>query len=392
MIKNKRFPFYIGLLLLPVALQVAWLFAPWGLLDLYNLVAKPFTYALMAAVLYGFFGRDQKPAPKGRHSLLLAGYGVLFYFTVILIASILFGAGRNVMWGGALQAARNLWVYAVPVCLSEVVRVKIIKGTPLERRGAMAVFITLALSFAQMDVLKFTQWDYAGAAAFIFESAFPIIVLHAVLTVMAFEGSLAAVLLIRCAYSLTPIFMPVLPTLTLAAWAVVNSVLLFATAVFYRFNMTERNAQSKLLEKRRAKYSKKSIAAIAVPVVAIALFVAFAARAFPYFPVVVRTGSMEGALDVGALVMVRNVDLKSAPDAVLEGDVILFKGVRTEIMHRAIEFRVNREGERVYVTKGDANTYVDAGYVEAEQVVGVARYYIPYIGYPVVVIRAIFGQ
>jgi hypothetical protein len=56
-----------------------------------------------------------------------------------------------------------------------------------------------------------------------------------------------------------------------------------------------------------------------------------------------------------------------------------------------VEFRYDDSGERIYITKGDANTIADINPVGADQVLGVARAYIPYIGYPAVLMRMLFG-
>lgn len=99
---------------------------------------------------------------------------------------------------------------------------------------------------------------------------------------------------------------------------------------------------------------------------------------------IVRSGSMSPALGVGDLVIVRPPSAKAAGDkaAYEVGDVIAFRGARSEVVvtHRVAE--VQQEGGRVqYVTKGDANNAPDEGIVTADRVLGRKIARVPYAGW-----------
>lgn len=92
---------------------------------------------------------------------------------------------------------------------------------------------------------------------------------------------------------------------------------------------------------------------------------------------IVRSGSMSPALGVGDLVIVREYGGEYR-----EGQVIAFRGARSDVVvtHRVAEVR--REGESVrYVTKGDANDAPDEGVVTADLVLGRKVVRVPYIGW-----------
>src|SRR5690606_2120739 len=91
----------------------------------------------------------------------------------------------------------------------------------------------------------------------------------------------------------------------------------------------------------------------------------------------VQSSSMEPALSVGDLVLVRPV----APKDIKEGDIILFEtNVGAQVMHRVVGINSiitnvrTPEGELVesnekfrFLTQGDANPNPDAGDVPQEQ-------------------------
>ena len=87
----------------------------------------------------------------------------------------------------------------------------------------------------------------------------------------------------------------------------------------------------------------------------------------------VFTGSMEPAIPVGSIVVIKPVD----PESLKEGDIICFKlSEPTSITHRIVN--ITNEG---FITKGDANEDPDQWIVKRENVIGKAIFTIPYIGY-----------
>jgi signal peptidase len=87
----------------------------------------------------------------------------------------------------------------------------------------------------------------------------------------------------------------------------------------------------------------------------------------------VYTGSMEPAIPVGGLVVVKPVN----PETLREGDIICFRlSESTSVTHRIVN--VTDEG---FTTKGDANEDPDQGIVEKENVIGKVIFTVPFIGY-----------
>jgi len=84
---------------------------------------------------------------------------------------------------------------------------------------------------------------------------------------------------------------------------------------------------------------------------------------------VVMSGSMEPAIETGSVIFVYDRD----PSAIEEGDVITYNldGQRTEVTtHRVVDV-VSQEGQRAFVTKGDANEDPDPYRVPSDAVIGV---------------------
>ena len=89
---------------------------------------------------------------------------------------------------------------------------------------------------------------------------------------------------------------------------------------------------------------------------------------------VVRTGSMEPALPVGSVVIIKSVDTETLK----KGDIICFKLLQEQpfVTHRIIEITYNG-----FITQGDVNENPDSFTVEKKDVIGRVVFSIPYLGY-----------
>lgn len=97
-------------------------------------------------------------------------------------------------------------------------------------------------------------------------------------------------------------------------------------------------------------------------------------------PMVVKSGSMSGTaedhIEVGDLILVGKAD----PKALEVGDVISFMEGSVVVTHRIVEIQTGEDGQRRFVTQGDANDTPDQLPVPEERLVGIYRSRIPKVG------------
>ena len=85
------------------------------------------------------------------------------------------------------------------------------------------------------------------------------------------------------------------------------------------------------------------------------------------------SGSMAPSIPQGSLVLVRPADWRE----IAPGDVIAFDRAGAVVTHRVTQLR---EGERAFVTKGDANVEEDMAPVPFEDLIGRVERHYPYLG------------
>jgi signal peptidase I len=92
-------------------------------------------------------------------------------------------------------------------------------------------------------------------------------------------------------------------------------------------------------------------------------------------PTLVTSGSMQPLVSPGDVVMIRPVDA----DELTPNTVVLYDRPDTgRVLHRIVE----QLPDGSFITRGDANTSDDSGYLHADQVEGAAVLAVPWIGRP----------
>ena len=105
---------------------------------------------------------------------------------------------------------------------------------------------------------------------------------------------------------------------------------------------------------------------------------------FNIHPYVVLSGSMEPTIETGSIVF---IDKSARFDEIREKDIIAFKLNDTMVTHRVVE--VTSQG---LITKGDANSTNDGGFVIAENFIGKNVFNVPKVGFFVRVIQSQNGK
>ncbi|GAI45652.1 unnamed protein product, partial [marine sediment metagenome] len=93
----------------------------------------------------------------------------------------------------------------------------------------------------------------------------------------------------------------------------------------------------------------------------------------------VLSGSMEPAIKMGSVVVVKPSDEYKIGDVISFGEITRTKAPAT---HRIYDIKIT-EGQPVYITKGDANNAPDQREIPKREVIGKVLFDVPYFGYAV---------
>ena len=110
-----------------------------------------------------------------------------------------------------------------------------------------------------------------------------------------------------------------------------------------------------------------------------------------YDSFVVLGGSMSPAVRPGSILVAERV----GPSTLEIGDIVTFRRAQsptTPVTHRIVGIDEGEDGQRIFLTKGDANPFADPEELTVDQPISRLLYTVPYVGYLVAFARTLLGR
>lgn len=185
----------------------------------------------------------------------------------------------------------------------------------------------------------------------------------------------------RAILTLYPYLIPVVPNLPRILPAFSLFLLPFPVLFFIKLLFESKKKRAKERPNPLRPVLTAFLLAVSIGVVAII------SCQFRFGVLVIASPSMSGAIEVGDAVLYESYD---HCDPVEEQTVVVFESNGKNVVHRVVAVNAVN-GERRYTTKGDANEQPDSGYVTDDQIVGVVRARLLYVGIPSLWLYQIFN-
>ncbi len=251
------------------------------------------------------------------------------------------------------------------------------KRTVLAIAFAAVLYTLLSIPLARITGLK----AEIASVTYINSTILPLLAENLLASFLALLGGPVAAIAYRGTLQAFWWFCPILPNLP---WAFKGLIGVAVPIVGLMVANTLRISRPGHRRARRA--SEGSLAGWIVTTIVAVGIIWFAVGLFPVQPVVVISGSMRPALDVGDVVIVVKVPVED----IEPGDIIQFReaeGIAT--VHRVVEVQ-EVEGNTVFVTKGDDNSAPDPEPVLSDNVVGKVIFNVPKVGWAAIAIKQFF--
>lgn len=309
---------------------------------------------------------------------LMFGFAII-YLVVFYLMGLYFGFYKSVVQFGYV----GLVYYIIPLSII-IFSSEIIRNVFLSQKGKLSK-ISAFVSMVLVDLIIYTRIydltnlnDFLTVVGFVlFASISCNLLYNYVCSRFGYKG----IVVYRLIAALYSYFIPIVP-----------NVYIFFRSFFrilypYLIYLVLESTYSKSNFAVAYKDKRKSVIATTVLIGVMLGIIMLVSCKFRYGILVIGSDSMTGAINKGDAVIFEQYENQD----IYEGEVIIFEREGVRVVHRVVDVKsVNNEYR--YFTKGDMNENLDKGYVLKNDIVGVTRLRVKYIGYPTIWVRDIFSN
>lgn len=373
--KSKNFTFVIIFLILIYGI-IASVVLTTKLNFIYLYIINPLFYIAIAILLRILLGKQINSSKITKKSKEYAAIGALAYIIISLLLGLIVTFGKNPYSKTLLGILTNIWIFGSVVVAKEYIRYKLINNVYEKDKIKMAVLISIVYVIVDMNINRFITENISVVFVVkqIFQNILPLIVKNVLFSYIAIYADFRASIIYQLIIDLYLWLCPVLPNLN---WMMSSILEISVPIVLFMYLQYLKTKNSIYKSKEDLLRSDPRNAIPVVVVVVLAMW--FALGLFPIKPVSIASGSMLPEIHVGDVVLIK----KCNPNDIIVGDIIQYQMEGYTVIHRVIE-KKQKNGEYIFITKGDNNKSADSKPVYEDQVIGKCILKIRYLGYPAI--------
>lgn len=306
----------------------------------------------------------------------------LLYYLLYFYLGFIFGYTKSPYDHTIIGIIKNIIIQLLPILGIELSRNILVNKN--ESNKTIILITTLLLILIEINFynlyLSFSSRE--GAFKYIVQFILPIISTNLLFTYLCLIGGASLSLIYRIIELIMLLILPILPNLD---WFANSSLGILIPAIYFllfKYIITKNNTR----ERKKNKTNK--ITLIIVIILSFTL-VSFMLGIFKYEPVAILSNSMHPIYDRGDVIVyekIKDSDLKNID----KNSIIIYRIGNQMIAHRVVNV-IKENGKTYYQTKGDNNNAVDSNYVKPENVIGIYKIHIKFIGYPSIWLSEFFN-
>ena len=315
----------------------------------------------------------------------IVDFDIFMFSMVFLILYYLFGIIIEYAKSNNYLTLYGLTVFIIPTILKIIFK-EHLRNSLLTKSGDNKFLIIYSvILFIMIDILPALSILNMSNMhdVFIFTALvlLPSITVNAVATYINIKVGYMPVIIYLLIFSLYQYVVPIVPNPSEYLKAIIDFILPILILFKVRKIVNKYSDEDKEIDRN---YKKSAIILLIIPIILTIIIIYFVSGYFKYYALAIASGSMNPIFDRGSVVITEQVNEKyDNYNKLKEGEIIAFKAEKNIVVHRLIRI-VNTDNEVYYYTKGDANEEEDDYLIKKENIIGIVRFRIPYIGYPTV--------
>lgn len=328
---------------------------------------------IVLAVLIYLFGFDRRIQINEKKVMINIVIYLLIYFLITYILGLFVGFNKTVYSYSFVNLTKNIIPTFIIIVLSELIRFQLVK-----KSNNKYAIIGSAILFVLIDVvISYKAYNFAIAdevREFIGLVLLGSISKNTFLTMSACKTGFINNIVYRIITEMYIFIVPIVPAFDIY----IKSAILIVLPLILCFIIVN-TIKIKKNDKKTVHNGKTKILGLCMFILLI-LIVLLNSGFLKYQSLTVGSNSMMPYMSRGDIVIIDKLTNEEMLN-IQEGDILVFNYKKKMVAHRVYE--VIKKNNTVYFrTKGDNNEQVDANIVGVEEVLGVSKVRIKYLGLP----------
>ena len=321
-----------------------------------------------------------------RHSAFSVVFAILtFYFIIISLLGLVLGFSRTFFSLNPEKWMKGLIPVFFITLITERLKYILIKNNKTEKiaiymlTALMAVFnIFLVTNFFTMDMASYKIFVY------ICTTVIPIIAQEMLTTYIIFNYGFLPAIGYKLIINLYVYILPIFTNLGDYLYSAVNVIIPFTIYI----TLKKWLKSNEDIRREKQKLIGINLGFITIPIIIfLIIIIILVSGIFNYQMIAIASNSMVPVYERGDAIIYEKIDKND----IEVGDIIVFKKDNILVAHRVTRVREDYL-KKYFYTKGDANKSADNGYVAEDDVLGVVRNVVKFIGYPTVWLNELFER
>lgn len=300
---------------------------------------------------------------------------VLLYYIIYFLTGVFVGYSNSPYSTKLIEIVKNIINILVLKLIQEYIRTKLVNYKKNKINYIIITIIYIIINIKPDNINSNEEF-----IKYLLSDILPTSAESILLTYLSLNGGYKLNFSYIIPKNIVLIVSPIFPDINWFIDSVLKYVMYISIFLFVSYENVLR------VRKKSRKDIKKERPIKNIPIIIIIiLFGCFVIGVFEYKPIAVISNSMYPEFSRGSIVIIK----KYKKEEIKINDIIEYQLNETLIIHRVIDIQ-NMLINNQYITKGDNNTEKDLLPVNEEQILGIVKYKIPYIGYPTVLFSEIF--
>lgn len=281
---------------------------------------------------------------------------------------------------------RNAFPILLVILVCEVLRYAWVTKTKENKTGIILGYFVFLLIDVCLMLNTYDITTAIGITKMICLVVFPSITKNILLTYLTYKVGYKNCIFYRIVVDLSVYVLPIFPDFGEYINVLLETVLPIIILVRIN-NLFNYYSIRKVNESR---YTKKNLVIYSIITFALLTIVTLTSGYFRYYALTIGSGSMSPKIDKGDVVIVKKLKDSELYD-IKKGDILVYNHDDRIIVHRVNKI-INSNGQINFRTKGDNNSTADSWQVNEDDVIGIVKFKIKYIGMPTVALNELLNE